>query len=250
MFGLSGKHILITGASSGIGRAAAQQFASAGARILALGRNEDRLSETISLCPGSGHQFAVLDLDHSELIVPKLKALAGQFGLFNGVFHSAGEALVLPVSLVKPDAIDSIFAPTITAALMISKAFIGRGVRADGPTSVVMMSSVSANVGQLGLSVYSASKGAISSAVRSLACEGAEKQIRFNSIVAGAIQTEMHDRLTQNLGEDSVKNYEKMHLLGFGQAQDVAMAAQYLLSDAAKWITGTELVVDGGYLCR
>jgi NAD(P)-dependent dehydrogenase (short-subunit alcohol dehydrogenase family) len=112
------------------------------------------------------------------------------------------------------------------------------------------MSSVASITGQKGLSVYSASKGAVDAAARSLASEFADKNLRVNTVVSGAVITEMHDRLTGDLPEESIKDYEDKHLLGFGEPRDIANAALYLLSDASKWVTGTSLVVDGGYSCQ
>ena len=116
--------------------------------------------------------------------------------------------------------------------------------------SIVFMSSVASLIGQSGMSIYSASKGAIDAAMRSLACELAENKIRVNSIVAAAVETEMHQRLTKNMSTETLNTYKEKHLLGFGQAEDIANAATFLLSNASKWITGTTMVVDGGYSCR
>ncbi len=250
MFRLDNRHILITGASSGLGRAAAIRCAEAGAQLLLVGRNEERLDATLkSLAPGDHHRI-VLDLSQTDVIPTSIKSACANWGPLNGLFHAAGEELIRPISITKPEAIDAVFSSSIKAALILAKVFMSRGVKAEGQTSVVMMSSVASVAGQIGLATYSASKGAINAAVRSLACEGAEKLVRFNSIIAGAIQTEMHSRLTANLPADSVNAYEGQHLLGFGTPDDIAYAVQYLLSDASKWVTGTELVVDGGYSCR
>ena len=97
---------------------------------------------------------------------------------------------------------------------------------------------------------YCSSKGAIDSAVRSFACELAGINVRVNSIVSGAVETEMHERLTKNMSPETLDRYRDEHLLGFGQTEDIANAVAFLLSSASKWITGTTMVVDGGYTCH
>ncbi len=112
------------------------------------------------------------------------------------------------------------------------------------------MSSVAGGRGQAGISAYSASKGAIDAAVRSLACEFAPRQIRVNSLVTGAVRTEMHEKTVAAMTPEAVADYEHKHLLGFGAPEDIAMVAAFLLSDASRWITGANWVVDGGYLAK
>lgn len=100
------------------------------------------------------------------------------------------------------------------------------------------------------MAVYSAAKAAIDGMVRSLAIEFAPRRIRINSIAAGAVVTSMHERLAASATDDAMKAYEERHPLGFGQPEDVAQAAAYLLSQAGRWITGATWPVDGGYLAR
>lgn len=100
------------------------------------------------------------------------------------------------------------------------------------------------------MTAYSAAKGGIDALVRSLACELAPRHIRVNSIAAGAVRTSMHERLTGTLGADSESDYAKRHLLGFGETQDIANVALYLLSDLSRWVTGATWAVDGGYSIR
>ena len=248
-FNLKGKRILVTGASSGIGRETAYQLSLQGASLILLGRNEVELQQTLETLEGEGHALSVFDLSEVDLIPKKMQEFSGTFGRLNGLFHSAGVECIQPLILVKEKMIDEVFATSIKSALLLAKGFCQRQVKSgEGMCSVVFMSSVAGSVGQRGLSVYSASKAAIDGVVRSLANELADKDVRVNSIVAGAIKTKMHDRLVKNLNDESISDYENMHVLGFGEAVDVAKAAVFLLSDASKWITGTSMVVDGGFL--
>jgi NAD(P)-dependent dehydrogenase (short-subunit alcohol dehydrogenase family) len=100
------------------------------------------------------------------------------------------------------------------------------------------------------MSLYSAAKAGIDGLVRSLACEFAPRRVRVNSIAAGAITTPMHERLSRTSTEAAIEAYEQSHLLGFGAPADVANAALFLLGPASRWVTGTTMVIDGGYLCR
>jgi NAD(P)-dependent dehydrogenase (short-subunit alcohol dehydrogenase family) len=124
-----------------------------------------------------------------------------------------------------------------------------KGVVSDG-ASIVLMSSVAAYRGQIGMALYSASKGAVDAATRSLACELAPRGIRVNSLVTGAVKTEMHERTATAMPAEALAQYEAKHLLGFGEPADVAAVAAFLLADASRWVTGANWVVDGGYLAK
>jgi NAD(P)-dependent dehydrogenase (short-subunit alcohol dehydrogenase family) len=249
-FNLKDKRILVTGASSGIGAAAAILFAKAGAKLTVSGRHADRLKGTVVSLAGKGHSSLLLDLEDTDGIAKAIKTHCKEYGALNGMFHAAGVESIKPINIIKDKDLQSVFASSIGASLMLAKAMTLKGVKAEGSTSLVFMSSVAGAIGQPGLSAYSASKGAVDAAVRSLAAELAPKQIRVNSLVAGAVQTDMHARITKDLPEQSIKDYADKHLFGFGEPSDIACAAQYLLSDASKWVTGTSLVVDGGYTCQ
>jgi NAD(P)-dependent dehydrogenase (short-subunit alcohol dehydrogenase family) len=243
------KRILVTGGSSGIGRATAHLLSQLGAKVVLLARNEERLQHTLAGLAGSGHSKYVFDLSSSADEIPLLlKKIAQEQGPLAGLFHAAGISVTLPLRIVKEKHIDQVFAASIKAALMLTKGFCQASVSATGG-SIVLMSSVYGVRGNRGLSVYSASKAAVDGAVRSLAVELAGKGIRLNSIIAGAVQTEMHAEIISKLNEAGIAEYQKKHLLGFGTSEDIANAACFLLSDASKWITGTSMVVDGGYCC-
>lgn len=247
---LSGKRILVTGASSGIGKVTSQIISKLGGKVIILARNEQRLGQVFTNLVGDGHGLYAFDLTATDDIPSMMKAVVKEHGNLTGVFHSAGMGATMPVGILKQKYIDSVLDVSVKAALMLARGFCQRGVLEQGVKgSLVVMSSAAGLCGVAGMSIYSASKAAVDGAVRSLACELAPRGIRVNSIAAGAVKTEMHEEIVKNLNEQEIKDYEQRHLLGFGNPEDVAYAAAFLLSDAATWITGTTMIVDGGYCC-
>lgn len=250
LLSLRGKSILITGASSGIGYASAILFSRLGAKIYSIARNNTRLEELHLKLEGIGHAYYIFDLNNYEEIPQLLKNIANEKGPICGLFHSAGVGMVKMINIIRQKDIENVFSSSINAALMLARGFSQKGVYSPGCASLVFMSSAASICGVPGMAVYSASKAAIDGAVRSLACELAPKKIRVNSIVAGAVKTNMHEMLTKKMDHAELLAYEKKHPLGFGNPEDIAYAAAFLLSDASSWITGTSLVVDGGYSCQ
>jgi NAD(P)-dependent dehydrogenase (short-subunit alcohol dehydrogenase family) len=192
------------------------------------------------------HPLDVGDIDAS---VEAFQAIARNYGPYHGIFHSAGAGLVRPARLTKQEHFQAVLAASVGGTFAIARFASMKNMLHDR-SSVVFMSSVAGHRGQAGMALYSASKGAIDAATRSLACELAPRAIRVNSIVAGAVTTEMHERMTTSMPPEAVAEYEAKHLLGFGTPSDVASVVAYLLSDAARWITGSAWVVDGGYLAQ
>lgn len=231
---LEGKTILVTGATSGIGEAAIIHFLSHGANIVALGRNELKLKNLKDLSPFRVSTLSVDLLNESGFILAEP---------ITSIFHAAGYELLMPAfQVTQPDFENLVWVSvgSIYTLLQHCSAKVN---------SVVIMSSVAGIRGSSGMSAYSAAKGAIDAMTRSLAVEYAPR-IRFNSIVAGAVETPMHERIKSKIGTMAMENHKKEHLLGFGKPIDIAKAAAFLLSDEARWITGTNMVVDGGYSCH
>lgn len=247
---LTGQRILVTGASSGIGKSTARLLSNLGAQLVLVARNQERLEQTLESLSGCGHAYQVFDLSEVDNVPPLMKRIAQSEGPLSGIFHAAGIESVRPIPLLRGKHIDDVLATSFKAAALLVRGFCQEGVRAEGMGSIVVMSSVTSTSGQYAMSVYSASKGAIDAAVRSFACELARLNVRINSIVSGAVETEMHERLIKHMSDDALNQYRAKHLLGFGQAEDIANAAAFLFSSASKWITGTTMVVDGGYTCR
>lgn len=243
---LEGRRILVTGASSGIGAHAAQLFSSLGAELILVARDSTRLNTVAAQLSSPRSLIKVVDLAYPDLIFNEIKNLPPSWLPIHGVFHASGNELVKPINMFKSSDFDCLVSPTAKAALSIGRAIASKGVMSDGG-SFVLMSSVAAITGTPAMSVYSATKGAIESLTRSLAMELAPKSIRVNAITAGAIETPMHNRLLRGMPDDAQLHYKARHPLGFGQPCDISNLAAFLICDASRWITGTSVVVDGGY---
>lgn len=239
-FSLKGKKILVTGASSGIGRQIAISVSGMGAETFITGRNEQRLSDVFNLLEVPGTQYAA-DLD----IEQELDNLIELMPNLDGVVLSAGIVKTLPFKFINRKDLDSIFETNFfSPAILINKLLKTKKLNKNG--SVVFISSIAGNyVGTAGNAMYSASKGAINAMQKVLAIELSAQRIRVNNISPGMIKTELiYDPI---FTEEQLKDDEKKYPLGFGEPIDVANAAIYLLSDASKWVTGSTLVIDGGF---
>ena len=245
-FDMSGRTILVTGASSGIGRATALLLSQLGARVILVARNQTKLEETMALLEGQGHVIENRDLGNYADLATWMRGLASAHGLMDGIVHSAGIEVVAPLKIMDPAQVEQEWRINVMAELWLTKGFRQRGVNRSGG-SIVLISSVAGLIGQTALSAYSASKGAVIAMTRSLAMELARENIRVNGIAPGNLKHEMVHVLGVRLAPENWDEVEKDHPLGFGEPMDIANAAAFLLAPAARWITGTTLVVDGGY---
>lgn len=238
-FSLAGKRILVTGASSGIGRQTAVACADMGAQLLITGRNAERLAETLAALPGESHQSFAADLTHAE----DLAALAVNAEPLHGVVHAAGISKLVPLRMLKQAHLDEMFAHNTYAPLLLTKELLAkRKVQAGG--SIVFISAVASHVGPLASSAYSASKGALLGAMRSLGLEVIKQGIRVNCIAPGYVRTPMLEGLAS--GGLNTDDYAGLAPLGMGEPQDVAHAVIYYLTDASRWVTRNYFIVDGG----
>ncbi len=247
---LSGRRILVTGASSGIGREISIVLSQFHARLVLAGRDCERLQATLAMLSGAGHEAVAFDLASSEQIPRWLKGIAEASGPFAGLVHSAGVHGIVPVNVLSVNKLEQTMRINFTAGLMLAKAFRQNGCHDAGGGSIVFLSSVTGLVGEPGVTAYAASKAALIGATRTLALEFAPNRIRVNCIAPGLVRSEMTEALRSSLPPEKFAAIEAMHPLGLGSARDVAHAAAFLLADTAAWITGSTLVVDGGYTAR
>ncbi len=244
---LSGRTILVTGATSGIGRATAVYLSKLGARIIASGRNKERLDQVLAELEGEGHQGRIFDLADLEAIVPWLKALCTEVGPLNGIAHCAGVQATRPIQAVKPDFVMDVLTQNLGAALMLAQAFRLKACHGT-PASLVYCSSSAALKTAPGNVVYASSKGGIVSAVKGLGVELVRDGVRVNAVAPAMVDTPMSDQFRTILSEENFQRVVGMHPLGLGRPDDVAAAIAFLLADTSRWITGSILCVDGGFL--
>ncbi|MDR3171664.1 MAG: SDR family oxidoreductase [Treponema sp.] len=241
-FTLEGKTLLVTGASSGIGRAVAIECSRAGARVLITARNEERLRETLSRMEGDAHTLIAADLsgeeDHTRLIacIPAL----------DGLVHCAGLTRTKLFPFVDRETLDEVMAVNFTAPALLSARLVReKKLRKGG--SIVFISSISGSgCVWAGNAMYSASKGAINGLMKNMALDLAQKGIRVNSMNPGMVETPIVDAgvITPEQLEADKKRYP---LKRYGRPEEVAYGVIYLLSGASAWMTGSALVLDGGY---
>jgi NAD(P)-dependent dehydrogenase (short-subunit alcohol dehydrogenase family) len=244
---LKGHSILVTGASSGIGRETSVLLSKLGARLVLVSRNAERLAETERLLEGPGHRVEAFDLTSLSEIPNWLKGLAAEVGPLSGLVHSAGTHFIRPLRVLTPESLDEAMRVNLGAAVALVKGFRQKNVRHSGGASVVLVASVMGLVGQAAVSAYAASKGALISLGKSLALELAGEGIRVNCVAPGLVKSEMTERFLASLTPEQAAAVEKMHPLGIGSPLDVAHAIAFLLAETGRWMTGTTMIVDGGY---
>lgn len=249
-FNLNGKRIIISGASSGIGRQCAIRCAESGASLLLMGRDLGRLNETKQLCSKDTNiEIISFDLENG-LPEIELNSFIKNKGRIDGFIHAAGISTTLPLRMVEAEKLNHFYKTNISPAILMTKWLCKPlNMNANG-VSVVWLSSIMGLVGESGKSIYSLTKGALISGAKALAIELAQKKIRINCIAPGVVVTPMTNKAIYNQSDETRARIEALHPLGLGQPDDIAFAACYLLSDAARWVTGTVLTVDGGYSAR
>jgi len=244
-FSLEGKTILVTGASSGIGRGIAVECSKMGAKIVITGRNIERLQETFNLLEGYGHTIISADLSKQE----EIEMLVSTTPELNGCVHSAGIPKICAVKFINRKTIEEIFNVNTIAPILLTSLLTKRN-KLLNRSSIVFISSISGVfVANTGESPYSATKGAISGFVKGAAFELAAKGTRVNSINPGLVPTNILKLSNTVFSPEQLEEtmYKRYPLKRVGTPEDVAYAAIYLLSEASNWVTGVNLVVDGGY---
>lgn len=238
-FSLTGKRVLVTGASSGIGKQIAITCSQMGAELVITGRNQDRLQATAASLHGEGHTVLPADLSQQE----DIDMLAQQAGVLNGLVHAAGMSRLVPFRLMNKAHLGEIFDSNTFAPLLLTKALLAKKrIAANG--SILFIAALSSHSGALATSAYAASKSALLGAMRSLALEVAKQGIRANCLSPGYVRTPMLEGLGQ--GGGNMDALFDLTPLGMGEPEDVAYASVFYLSDASRWITRNYFILDGG----
>lgn len=239
-YSLENKTILVTGASSGIGKATAIECAKLGANVIVTARNEEKLRKTLDALEGNGHQMFLCDLNKEEDIdnlissLPEIQCLVNNAGYIN----------LLPVQFINSEQFNKILTVNTVAPILILQKLLKRKKLKKGASVVFTSSLAGLGYGTVGNSMYSASKGAISSFIRVAAKELSPKGIRVNAVCPSMIETSIMEK--GNVSQEQLDNDKKNYPLGYGEPRDVALSIVFLLSDAAKWITSTNMIVDCG----
>lgn len=242
-FSLSGKRILVTGASSGLGLEIAQSCARMGAELIITGRDPERLARSldalraISDRPHASFQAELTDTAQRAALV------ASVTGEINGLVHSAGISRLCPVRMMSEAHLREVQATNVDAPMLLTQALLKRNlVAANG--SILFIASIAAHIGVAGVGAYSGSKAALLAMSRCLAMEVVKRKIRVNCLSPALVETPLLDATAQVVG--SLEAERSHYPLGFGKPEDIANAAIFMLSGASRWITGTTLVMDGG----
>lgn len=247
-FDFHNKNFIVVGASSGMGRQIAFELAQAGAHVLAIGRNEYRLKDLKNDFPDliSTAIMDVRSITNDELSFV-IDDFVVDFGKINGLVYTAGIAAGTPLRGYDESLAREIMDTGFWGAMKFMQ-IATKKKYANRASSYVLFSSTAGYTGEKGLSIYSATKASIRIATRSLAHDLVKNGHRINSISPGYVNTRMTQLSVSDMGEPV--EVIGRHLLGIGEPEDVSGMVLFLLSDRAKWITGKDIIVDGGYMNR
>jgi len=242
-FHLTEKTILVTGASSGIGKQIAISISEMGGNVIITGRNTSRLDETLSLLKGDKHISILCDLSNEN----ELKEFISKLPKLDGIVNCVGTVQPFPIKFINPEKIKETFDLNYNSQVLLM-ASLTRAQKLNKNASIVFLSSISGSHPHKGGTLYSGSKIALESFSKVLALEFFPMGIRSNCIAPAMVKTPMYEYSEQNASKETMDAHVSKYPLGVGLPEDVANTAIFLLSDASRWITGTTITLDGGFL--
>lgn len=240
-FSLKGKTILVTGASSGLGRAIAVECSRMGAKVVITARNEERLRETLSLMSDGEHEMFCADLTEDL----QIESLVSQLPPLDGVVHNAGVGNRVLARAVKRSDIDQVMRPNYDGPVMLQGHLLRRKI-IKNEASIVFIASRAPFAPTIGNALYSASKAALIGYSKVLGLELAPKKIRVNCICPAMVWTDLIRKDSEIMGADYTIAQESYPLKRYGTPEDIAHLCIYLLSDASSWMTGSCIDITGG----
>jgi NAD(P)-dependent dehydrogenase (short-subunit alcohol dehydrogenase family) len=250
-FSLENKTIVISGAASGIARQCAISCSKMGAKLILLDLNEEGLKETMTMVDRQEeHYWVSVNLLEYDKVSEIIKKAVAKVGLINGLLNCAGISTTNLFKLTKPEELDKFFHVNVYTSYFLTQECTKMGNFSKEGGSIVLFSSVAGSFGEVGKATYGMTKAALLNLAKHLAVELSRKKIRVNSISPGAIETPINMNLPHMKDPEKRAALEAQHLLGLGKTDDIANACIYLLSDASRWVTGTNLFVDGGFTTR
>lgn len=242
-FGLSGKTIVVAGASSGIGLSICKAIVQSGGHVIGLARREDKLQEMVKDL-GENASYIKADLTIDE----EIKAAVNRIPEINGYVHATGIGYNQPLKFTKREALEQVMNVNYySAVLMMAELVKHKKIRRNAFSSIVLISSISNQIGSKSLLAYSGSKGAMSAAGRVAASELASQKIRVNILEPAMVKTEIATQIEEVHSAEAIEKDASSYPFGYGTPEDVAYTTVFLLSDASKWITAQTITLDGGW---
>lgn len=244
---LQNRNYFITGASSGIGKQCATDLLSTGANVLITARREELLKDLLSTHDNDKNMYCASEITDYDKIHEALNDFVSKNGKLDGLVFSTGQEYALPLKAMNSSKYLETFNINTVSALEIIKICTQKKYFNENGGSIVIIASIHSVLGAIGHTAYCASKGALVASARALALEFATRKIRINCISPGIVKTEMVDNYFNQLSDNKILTIENEYPLGFGTTNDISGLVQFLLSDASRWITGQNIIIDGGF---
>ncbi len=245
-FDFTGKRIIVTGATSGMGKATAIKLSQQGAEVCLLARDLDKINETLGLMHGNGHKYYIKDFSEPGGYKEIFDSIISDGHKIDGLVHCAGIAKILPIGMLSKKTMDESmttnFYSYVEMVSLLSKK------KYHDKASIVGISSISTLYPQKCQGIYVATKSAMNTITTAMAIELAEKGIRINTVMPSSTNTQMLKESFENKTEEQIKESIEQQVLGLTEPEDIADIVMFLLSDASRMITGREIYADGGYI--